>query len=330
MTRTQGGGLHHSVLTQIGADLTSGTLAAGDVCSMEQLEGRYGVSRTVVREVVKVLESLGVVTSRRRVGVTIQPESAWEALSPVIIRWRLEGPQRLAQLREVSELRRGVEPQAARLAAERATPEQSRRLQEAAAGMAEYGERDAVALLLGEIYAAAAHFHLRLPELFCGFTRQPGEPPIAYPVACLPQAWAAGSVFMMLQAALGVSIDAATMTLTVDSPVLPAGVEPQPQPEAVRKRDLFLDRLAGVDRGGALVVDHVARHQVAPVRGRIQHHVRRTARKAAVQHRHVGDGTPRDGPDRLHGPVWPPGFPGAGQEPGHKAQGEHRPASITA
>ena len=95
----------------------------------------------------------------------------------------------------------------------------------AAAGMAEYGERDAVALLLGEIYAAAAHFHLRLPELFCGFTRQPGEPPIAYPVACLPQAWAAGSVFLMLQACLGVKVDALEGVVTVDRPVLPAGID---------------------------------------------------------------------------------------------------------
>jgi glycogen debranching enzyme len=95
----------------------------------------------------------------------------------------------------------------------------------AAAGMARYGERRAVALLLGEIYAAAAHFHLRLPELFCGFERNPGEPPIAYPVACLPQAWAAGSVFLMLQSALGVSIDAVAGTVEIDDPVLPAGID---------------------------------------------------------------------------------------------------------
>ncbi|HEV7229499.1 amylo-alpha-1,6-glucosidase [Brevundimonas sp.] len=94
-----------------------------------------------------------------------------------------------------------------------------------AAGMAQYGERHAVALLLSEIYAAAAHFHLRLPELFCGFERQTGEPPIAYPVACLPQAWAAGSVFLMLQAALGVSIDAFDGRVDVDDPVLPPGIE---------------------------------------------------------------------------------------------------------
>jgi len=95
----------------------------------------------------------------------------------------------------------------------------------AAAGMARYGERRAVALLLGEIYAAAAHFHLRLPELFCGFERMPGEPPIAYPVACLPQAWAAGSVFLMLQAALGVNIDAVAGVVEIDDPVLPAGID---------------------------------------------------------------------------------------------------------
>ena len=156
----QGGGLHHSVLTRIGADLTSGRLSAGDVFSMEQIEASYGVSRTVVREVIKVLESIGVATSRRRVGVTIQPESAWESLSPVIIHWRLEGPQRLAQLREVGELRRGVEPQAAWLAAQRATPEQIERLRTAAAGMAQTGPK-------GELRAYLEHdivFHRTLLE----------------------------------------------------------------------------------------------------------------------------------------------------------------------
>ncbi|WP_269516108.1 amylo-alpha-1,6-glucosidase [Brevundimonas subvibrioides] len=93
------------------------------------------------------------------------------------------------------------------------------------AGMAHYGERDAVAMILGEIYAAASHFNMRLPELFCGFERQAGEGPIAYPVACLPQAWAAGSVFLMLQAALGITIDAFARTITVNAPTLPDGIE---------------------------------------------------------------------------------------------------------
>lgn len=139
MTNEGAGGLHHSVLSRIGDDRVHGRVAAGDVLSMEQLEERYGVSRTVVREVVKVLESVGVATSRRRVGVTFQPESEWDALSPVIIHWRLAGPQRLDQLREVSELRRGVEPQAAWLAAQRTDDEAVAALRVAAQGMVETG-----------------------------------------------------------------------------------------------------------------------------------------------------------------------------------------------
>ena len=57
--------------------------------------------------------------------------------------------------------------------------------------------------LLSDMFETAVKFDMRLPELFCGFARRPGEPPIAYPVACLPQAWASGSVFMLLQACLG-------------------------------------------------------------------------------------------------------------------------------
>jgi len=94
----------------------------------------------------------------------------------------------------------------------------------AAAGMARYGERQAVSMLLGEVFGAAAHFQLRLPELFCGFVRETGEPPIAYPVACLPQAWAAGSVFLMLKAVLGVSINAAEGLVEVSNPAMPTGL----------------------------------------------------------------------------------------------------------
>jgi glycogen debranching enzyme len=78
---------------------------------------------------------------------------------------------------------------------------------------------------LGDLFEAAALFGLRLPELFCGFERAPGEAPVAYPVACLPQAWAAGSVFMMLQSCLGVRIDAARQRLLIDRPRLPLGIE---------------------------------------------------------------------------------------------------------
>ncbi|MDM0108809.1 amylo-alpha-1,6-glucosidase [Variovorax sp. J22R24] len=94
-----------------------------------------------------------------------------------------------------------------------------------AAGVARYGDRSGAVHLLGNLFEAAAYFGLRLPELFCGFKRASGESPIAYPVACLPQAWAAGSVFMLLQSCLGIEIDAHGGNVLVNRPQLPAGIE---------------------------------------------------------------------------------------------------------
>ena len=95
----------------------------------------------------------------------------------------------------------------------------------ALAGMARYGERDGVLKVMGDMLRAAQHFGNRMPELLCGFEREPDEPPIAYPVACMPQAWAAGSTFMMLQSALGLSIDAFAREVRLKRPRLPDGVD---------------------------------------------------------------------------------------------------------
>ena len=59
-------------------------------------------------------------------------------------------------------------------------------------------ERPAAAVLAG-LFEAGTYFDLhRMPELFCGFDREPGEGPVPYPVACAPQAWSAASVFLLL------------------------------------------------------------------------------------------------------------------------------------
>jgi glycogen debranching enzyme len=90
-------------------------------------------------------------------------------------------------------------------------------------GLSHYGERDGVVALMASMFETADGLEMRLPELFCGFQRQPGEPPVAYPVACLPQAWAAGSVFMMLQACLGLTVAADQVTIV--DPRLPIGID---------------------------------------------------------------------------------------------------------
>src|SRR5690349_20469977 len=131
--------LHDNVLTGIGAEIVSGELSAGEVINLERVGARYGVSRSVAREVVRVLESMGLVASRRRVGVTIQPRSAWHVFDPQVIRWRLDHGDRAEQLLSLSELRRGVEPVAAALAAGRASAEQCRELASAVSDMVVHG-----------------------------------------------------------------------------------------------------------------------------------------------------------------------------------------------
>ena len=70
----------------------------------------------------------------------------------------------------------------------------------------------------GRLFGVAKAFQMRMPELLCGFAREPDAPPIAYPSACVPQAWAAGSTFMMLQACLGLTIDAARREVRIVRP----------------------------------------------------------------------------------------------------------------
>jgi glycogen debranching enzyme len=94
-----------------------------------------------------------------------------------------------------------------------------------AAGIARYGGRASVVRILSEMFEAANHFGMRLPELYCGFARVSGQGPVPYPVACLPQAWASGSVFMLLQAILGVRIDGRRGAVHIERPVLPIGIE---------------------------------------------------------------------------------------------------------
>jgi glycogen debranching enzyme len=92
----------------------------------------------------------------------------------------------------------------------------------AAEGIAAYGYRDEALAILSGLFGASQHVDLnRLPELYCGFARRPGQGPTLYPVACSPQAWAAGSVFLLLKAVLGMDISALTQRITFRSPALP-------------------------------------------------------------------------------------------------------------
>src|SRR5688500_16317557 len=90
-------------------------------------------------------------------------------------------------------------------------------------GLARYGLREEVMKVLTGLYDTTFFLDLqRLPELFCGFNRRKGEGPTAYPVACSPQAWAVASLFLLVQACLGLHINAHTNTISFLRPALPA------------------------------------------------------------------------------------------------------------
>lgn len=92
----------------------------------------------------------------------------------------------------------------------------------AAVGMRRYGFTGPFLTLTTALFEAVLHFPgFRMPELFCGFAREPGHGPTRYPVACEPQAWSAGVVFHLVTGMLGLVPSAAENRLTLDRPVLP-------------------------------------------------------------------------------------------------------------
>ncbi|MGH9348257.1 MAG: amylo-alpha-1,6-glucosidase, partial [Vicinamibacterales bacterium] len=116
-----------------------------------------------------------------------------------------------------------------------------------AAGLARYGFTGAAATILDAMYGLSQAVDLhRMPELICGFHRRKGEYPTLYPVACAPQAWAAGAVYLLLQASLGLSVDAAARRVSLSRAALPESI---PSLE-----------ITNVRVGGAAVDLHLERH----------------------------------------------------------------------
>ncbi|MET9803517.1 FadR/GntR family transcriptional regulator [Streptomyces sp. NPDC006368] len=113
----RGRGLHGQLVQQLGQMIVSGDLGADRPLVPEEIGQRFEVSRTVVRESLRVLEAKGLVSARPNVGTRVRPVSDWNLLDPDIIEWRAFGPQREDQRRELGELRWTIEPLAARLAA---------------------------------------------------------------------------------------------------------------------------------------------------------------------------------------------------------------------
>jgi glycogen debranching enzyme len=95
-----------------------------------------------------------------------------------------------------------------------------------AAGLARYGFTDAATRILNAMFDLSQVVDLhRLPELICGFHRRGDEHPTLYPVACAPQAWAAGAVYLLLEACLGLRVDAVQGRISFSRAMLPDSID---------------------------------------------------------------------------------------------------------
>jgi len=95
-----------------------------------------------------------------------------------------------------------------------------------AAGLSRYGFKNAAVHILSGLLDTSLFMNLsRLPELFCGFERIPKKGPVRYPVACMPQAWACGSVFQVLKACLGLRVDGINKRIYFNRPALPSSLQ---------------------------------------------------------------------------------------------------------
>ena len=123
----------------------------------------------------------------------------------------------------------------------------------AAAGFRRISHHGGILRILEGLTHAAGHLKTgSLPELFCGIPRDERSGPIPYPVACHPQAWSAASIFMIVQAMLGIAVEGFDNRLVIDSPAMPEWLD-WLKVESLRVGDGAVSLLARRTRGSARI-----------------------------------------------------------------------------
>lgn len=150
----------HPVVAALGERIATGELAPGAQIVPEDVAAEHGVARSVVREALRVLEAKGMVRPKQRVGTRVLPLPEWDTLDAEVIAWRVQGPDRLAVVTDLEELRAAVEPRAARLCCRHADAADVAALAELATTMRRLGSRGDLA----GFTAADVAFHARLLE----------------------------------------------------------------------------------------------------------------------------------------------------------------------
>ena len=141
----QSPGLSHSlsgqVAREIGRRIVAGHYAPETLIEDEaSLAARFGVSRSVVRDAVKILVGKGLVSARRGIGTTVSPRSGWGLLDDDVLAWHQSAPASAEFLIQLTDFRLVIEPKAARWAAERATEADCDEIRTALRRMADYAD----------------------------------------------------------------------------------------------------------------------------------------------------------------------------------------------
>lgn len=132
MKKVKTRGLHEGVIEEIGRRIVSGELSPGTALPSEtELCHALEVSRTALREALRVLAAKNLLEPKRKIGTIVRPADSWNYLDADVLSWLLEDPRADRIIEELYELRHLIEPMAASLAATNATPSDISRLREA-------------------------------------------------------------------------------------------------------------------------------------------------------------------------------------------------------
>jgi DNA-binding FadR family transcriptional regulator len=154
--RLIGASVHHSVAQEIGSRIVRGDFPVGTTLPNEaQWADYFGVSRSAVREAVKILMAKGLLSSRPKVGTWVESKDRWNLLDREVLGWYASSPNAMSFLASMQEFRYIIEPEAAALAAERRSDEEMREISLALHGMG-------TAPTLSERTRADTRFHLAI------------------------------------------------------------------------------------------------------------------------------------------------------------------------
>ena len=163
--------LSHRVTEELGRAIVCGDYSpAGPFPTEAELCLEFGVSRTAVREAVKMLSAKGLVASKPRQGIRIMPEEDWNILDPDLLRWSLEGTPTRRVLKEFFQMRIAIEPEAAALGARFSRPDRKQAIADALARMRDAPSNSAesraadVDFHIAILYATENRFYIRMRD----------------------------------------------------------------------------------------------------------------------------------------------------------------------